>query len=138
MEAKEITQEMQLINDLNSEVRRLRGTMEAMMIKAAGITELEGDNIEIYQEAESIVERRTQWAITDRIRRKEILRLESEIGNLRRQADEIRQDLGSSKWSEPSSYIQFTPQTYTVGTGIAVNGTTATVCVPKEYYGNKP
>ena len=129
MSAKEITREQQELSDLGKEVNRLRGTLEALLIKNAGITELEGDYIEVYEEADKLIARRTGWAIDERVRQKELSRLDKKIFELQMEADQLRQDYPSESSNKP--YIQFAPGTAV--TGISMPNT-AVNTISKEYY----
>lgn len=133
MSEKAISPEQREIEKLQSELRRLTHTVEALLIKNAGITELEGDYIEVFDEADKTIARRTTMAIDKNVRRKELHRLESQIFNLEQQARQIREDNDLRSEVSENPYIQFHPQTYTVATGIGMPINTAST-IPKEYY----
>lgn len=133
MSAKELTREQQELSDLGKEVNRLRGTLEALLIKNAGITELEGDYIEVYEDADRLIARRTGWAIDAKVRQKELNRLEAKISEMQHEANQLRQDVRSELSENP--YIQFAPGTFPTGvTGIGMPLSPTTTTVSKEYY----
>lgn len=137
MSAKELTREQRELEDLGKEVNRLRGTLEALLIKNAGITELEGDYIEVYEDADRLIARRTGWAIDEKVRQKELRRLEAKISEMQHEANQLRQDIGSRSDLSENPYIQFAPgtgltyPTGTTGIGMPLSPTTT---VSKEYY----
>lgn len=70
----------------------LENMVELMLIKAAGITELEGDYIEVYNQAERVVQRRTAWVIDQRVRQMEANRIQNKIDELKRELEGYTED----------------------------------------------
>lgn len=82
MNAVELTPEMKAIEDLGKECRQLRHIVECLMIAREGIAELQGDYIDLYNQADRYLTHKTFHLRDRKIRDKEKAQLEEQIRQL--------------------------------------------------------